>query len=138
MQSWTRERFAASPVARLATVTGAGHPHLVPVVFALEGDTVWTAVDSKPKATRALRRLANIEAQPRVSLLVDHYDDDWSQLWWVRADGDAVVIPVDGGAGAAGLSSLVAKYPQYREQVPAGPLIRITVDTWRSWSADGG
>lgn len=137
MESWTRERFAASRVARLATVTGAGHPHLVPVVFALEGDTVWTAIDSKPKATRALRRLANIEAHPRVSLLVDHYDDDWSELWWVRADGDAVVIPVDGGEGPAGLSSLVAKYPQYREQVPTGPLIRITVDTWRAWSADG-
>ncbi len=136
MESWTRERFAASPVARLATVTRAGHPHLVPVVFALEGDTVWTAVDGKPKATRALRRLANIEAHPRVSVLVDHYDEDWSRLWWVRADGDAAVLPVDGVAGAAGLSSLVSKYPQYREQAPPGPLIRVTIDTWRSWRAD--
>ena len=137
MQAWTRERFAAATVARLATVTAAGHPHLVPVVFVLEGDTVWTAVDHKPKGTRALRRLANIAAHPRVSLLVDHYDDDWSQLWWVRADGDADVVPVDGEAGATGLSSLVAKYPQYREHVPVGPLVRITVDTWRAWSADG-
>ena len=124
-------------MARLATTTAAGHPHLVPVVFALDGDTVWTAVDDKPKASRALRRLANITAHPRVSLLVDHYDDDWAHLWWVRADGEAVVVPAGGEAGATGLSSLVAKYPQYRGRAPAGPLVRITVDTWRSWSADG-
>lgn len=137
VQAWTRERFAAAPVGRLATITADGRPHLVPVVFTLVGDTVWTAVDSKPKATRALRRLANIATHPRVCVLVDHYDDDWSQLWWVRADGDADVVPVGGETGARGLSSLVAKYPQYRAQVPTGPLIRITIHTWRSWSADG-
>ena len=112
MQSWARERFAAAPVACLATVTAAGHPHLVPVVFTLVDDTVWTAVDHKPKTTRALRRLANIEAHPRVSLLADHYDDDWSRLWWVRADGDAAVVALPGDDATAGLSALVAKYPQ--------------------------
>lgn len=135
MHSWARDRFAAAPVARLATITASGHPHLVPVVFALDSDTVWTAVDRKPKTTRALLRLANIEAHPRVSLLVDHYDDDWSQLWWVRADGNAARVPADGEGAAIGLSALAARYPQYREHPPAGPLIRITVDTWRSWSA---
>ncbi|HEY7723073.1 MAG TPA: TIGR03668 family PPOX class F420-dependent oxidoreductase [Pedococcus sp.] len=135
MQSWARERFAAAPVARLATVTAAGRPHLVPVAFVLVGDTVWTAVDQKPKTTRSLHRLANIEAHPRVSLLADHYDDDWSRLWWVRADGHASVVELAGTDATAALSSLVAKYPQYRADPPTGPLIRIAVDTWRSWSA---
>jgi PPOX class probable F420-dependent enzyme len=135
VQSWAQERFAAASVAHLATVTAAGHPHLVPVVFTLVEDTVWTAVDHKPKTTRALRRLANIEAHPRVSLLADHYDDDWSRLWWVRADGDAAVVALPGDDATAGLSALVAKYPQYGADLPTGPLIRITVDAWRSWSA---
>jgi PPOX class probable F420-dependent enzyme len=96
-----RTRFTESPVARLATVTPGGRPHLVPVVFALvtdpQGaedaedaeDVVYTAVDAKPKTTRRLRRLANIEGNPEVSLLVDHYADDWTRLWWVRVDGVA-------------------------------------------------
>ena len=82
-----RGRFAAARVARLATADATGQPHLVPVTFAVAGDMVYTAVDAKPKRTTALRRLANVAANPRVSLLVDHYDDDWSRLWWVRADG---------------------------------------------------
>ena len=85
------DRFAAAKVARLATVTPDGPPHLVPIVFAVAESTVYTAVDGKPKTSQRLRRLANIEANPRVSILVDHYDDDWSQLWWVRADGIATI-----------------------------------------------
>jgi PPOX class probable F420-dependent enzyme len=104
-------------------------------VFALAGDNVWTAVDSKPKSTRSLRRLANIESNPRVSLLVDHYEDDWSALWWVRVDGDATVVPVTTEDGRLALARLAAKYPQYVEQTPPGPLIRIAVGTWTSWSA---
>src|SRR4051794_4921374 len=83
-----RERFAAARVARLAT----SGPHIVPICFALDGDTIWSAVDAKPKRTRALRRLENIARDPRVSVLTDHYDDsDWSRLWWARADGTATV-----------------------------------------------
>ena len=95
-----RRRFAAARVARLATVAGDGQPHLVPVVFAVEGDTVLIAVDAKPKRHRALKRLRNIADHPAVSLLVDHYDDDWSALWWVRADGVATVTDDDAGARA--------------------------------------
>jgi PPOX class probable F420-dependent enzyme len=87
-----RRRFAASPVARLATVRPDGTPHLVPVVFALVGDVVTTAVDHKPKRSTSLQRLANLRAEPRCSLLVDHYDDDWTRLWWARADGRAEVV----------------------------------------------
>ncbi|HEY3751814.1 MAG TPA: TIGR03668 family PPOX class F420-dependent oxidoreductase [Pseudonocardiaceae bacterium] len=124
-----RSRFAAARVARLATV-GDG-PHLVPVVFAVSDSTVVIAIDHKRKARREVRRLANIRANPAVSLLVDHYDDDWSTLWWVRADGDAVVV--DSADDAVDL--LVAKYPQYQEIRPAGPVILVRVHTWRGWTA---
>jgi len=96
---------------------------------------VWTAVDAKPKSTRSLRRLANIESNPRVSLLVDHYEDDWSALWWVRVDGEATVVSVDAVDGPIALSALAAKYSQYGADAPAGPLIRIALGNWTSWSA---
>jgi PPOX class probable F420-dependent enzyme len=126
-------RFGAARVARLATTTGDGSPHLVPVVFALVGETVWSAVDAKPKSTNALRRLANVAANPAVSLLVDHYDDDWAALWWVRADGQASVVDLEDAA--EGLTALVAKYPQYQLDPPPGPALRIHVTRWTSWSA---
>ena len=126
-------RFGAARVARLATTDADGSPHLVPVVFALVGETVWTAVDAKPKTTTALRRLDNVRAHPAVSLLVDHYADDWATLWWVRADGVATVLDVD--EGRAGLDALTAKYPQYLENPPPGPVLRVDVTRWVSWSA---
>lgn len=130
-----RERLAQAAVARLATVCADGRPHLVPIVFAVVGDEVWTVVDTKPKSTRALRRLANIEANSRVSVLVDSYDDDWSTLWWVRVDGAATVLPVDDPRAASGLTALAAKYPQYQVDSPPGPIICIAIDRWVSWSA---
>jgi PPOX class probable F420-dependent enzyme len=127
------DRFAAAQVARLATVTANGHPHVVPIVFAVAGTTIYTAVDGKPKSGRRLRRLANIEANPRVSILVDHYADDWSQLWWVRADGTAAIH--HGGAECdRGLALLRAKYHQYQSVPLTGPVIAVTVDQWSSWS----
>jgi PPOX class probable F420-dependent enzyme len=127
------DRFAAAKVARLATVTPDGPPHLVPIVFAVAESTIYTAVDGKPKTSQRLRRLANIEANPRVSILVDHYADDWSQLWWVRADGTATIH--DGGAECErGLTMLRAKYPQYQSVPLDGPVIAVAVDQWSSWS----
>jgi len=131
ISDWARERFAGAQVARLATADGFGRPHLVPIVFAVERATIHSAVDAKPKSSTALRRLANIADNPQVSLLVDHYDDDWTQLWWARADGIARVS-VDAGA-AIGL--LAERYPQYREAPPAGPFITIAVQHWSGWSA---
>lgn len=122
-------------MARLATITPEGHPHVVPVVFSLVGDTTWLVIDTKPKSGRRLQRLRNIEAHPRVSLLVDHYEDDWSAVWWVRADGTATIVDVDDPAGAPALAALAAKYPQYAAEPPPGPLIRIDVAGWRSWAA---
>jgi PPOX class probable F420-dependent enzyme len=128
------DRFRAARVARLATVGDTGQPHLVPVVFAVAGQVVVIAIDHKPKARRDVRRLANITANPAVSLLVDHYDEDWSTLWWVRADGDATVVR-DPAAMAGPIDLLVAKYPQYQQIRPAGPVILIRVHTWRGWAA---
>ncbi len=128
----TRRRFAAAQVARLATVGPAGAPHLVPVVFAVEGETIYTAVDGKPKTDQKLRRLANIAANPTVSVLVDHYEDDWSQLWWVRADGVAAVHD-DGVAADLGRALLRAKYPQYQSVSLDGPVIVIAVRRWSAW-----
>ncbi len=135
MHQWARERFRKARVGRLATITVTGSPHLVPVVFVLVGNNVWTAVDAKPKSTRSLRRLANIQSEPRVSMLVDQYEDDWSALWWVRVDGDATVVSVDTEDGRLALSALAAKYPQYVVQAPPGPLVRIAIRGWTSWSA---
>ena len=103
----------------------------MPLVFALVGDVIHSAVDSKPKRHTALRRLANIAHEPRVSVLADHYDDDWTRLWWVRADGDARVLD----ASPAGLAALTGKYPQYLATPPPGPFLRIEVHRWSSWSA---
>jgi PPOX class probable F420-dependent enzyme len=126
------QRFAAARVARLATVDDTGAPHLVPVVFALVGDVIHSAVDGKPKRHRALRRLANIAHEPRVSVLADHYDDgDWSRLWWVRADGVARVHE----ASPVALAALTAKYPQYVTAPPAGPFLEIAVRRWAAWTA---
>jgi PPOX class probable F420-dependent enzyme len=124
-------RFADARVARLATVGETGAPHLVPIVFALVGDTIHSAVDAKPKRHTRLRRLANIAHEPRVCVLVDHYDDDWTLLWWVRADGVARVLD----ASPAGLAALTAKYPQYRATPPPGPFLTIEVRAWSAWSA---
>jgi PPOX class probable F420-dependent enzyme len=128
-----KQRFAESPVARLATVSAVGHPHLVPVVFAVSGDIVYTAVDGKPKSGKRLRRLANIEADPAVSLLVDHYDEDWRHLWWVRADGDARIHD-DGPEMATAYHLLRHKYPQYQEVSLDGAVIAVSVRRWSSWT----
>ena len=122
------ERVAAARVGRLATVSAAGRPHVVPVCFTLHEGRIVTAVDAKPKATTALARLDNVRATGRASLLVDHYEEDWSRLWWVRVDGPAAVVDDD-----AAIDALAAKYEQYRAARPGGPVIAITPDRWRSW-----
>jgi len=130
-----RRLLATARVARLATVRPDGSPHLVPICFALDGDTLYTAVDHKPKRTTALQRLANIEANPRACVLADHYDEDWSQLWWARVDGLARTIAVaePGHARAAGL--LLERYPQYRDAPALGTAIAIEITGWTGWEA---
>ncbi len=129
-----RRRFSASPIARLATVRPDGGPHVVPMVFALVEDTVYSAVDAKPKRSRGLQRLANVRADPRCTLLVDHYEDDWRHLWWVRADGRGEVVDEPSPAHR-GIRALVERFPQYRDQPPAGPLLVVTVERWNGWAS---
>jgi PPOX class probable F420-dependent enzyme len=131
--SVVRARVEGARVGRLATVTEGGHPHAVPCVFALVGDVIYTAVDDvKAKTTTSLRRLDNVRAVPRASLLVDHYDDDWAALWWVRVDGAARVLDA-GEERERALDALAAKYAQYVEARPPGAVLAIDAATWRAW-----
>jgi PPOX class probable F420-dependent enzyme len=119
--------------AVLATVSESGSPHLVPITFAVDADVIVTAVDQKPKRITDLTRLRNIRADPRVAVLADHYDDDWTTLWWVRADGRAEVLDLAQHDGVVRL--LAEKYAQYRDDPPQGPLVRVRVQRWSGWSA---
>lgn len=125
--------FSDARVARLATVDADGQPHLVPIVFAVGDRHVFTAVDGKPKSSTRLRRLANIADRPAVSVLVDHYSEDWALLWWVRADGRATVHD-DGPVAHRGRELLRAKYSQYESVSLDGPVIDVEVQTWASWT----
>ena len=130
-------RLAEARVGRLATVDPAGRPHVVPVGFVLDGRVLYWAVDHKPKASRHLRRLDNLAANPSAELVVDHYQEDWTGLWWVRVRMDARVLP-EGEEAERALDALVTKYPQYRGRRPEGPVVRMDVRSWTAWSAAEG
>lgn len=134
--SRARERVASARVARLATLDPDGRLHVVPIVFALEGDTLYSAVDAKPKRSRTLRRIENARERPEVTVLVDRYDDDWAQLWWVRLRGRARVLDAGEEAEHA-LALLGGRYEQYREAPPTLPVLAVDVGEWRGWSASG-
>lgn len=128
-----RARFAAARVAHLATADAAGRPHLVPIAFAVAGDTVYSAVDAKPKRTRALRRLANVRANPAVSLLADHWDEeDWDRLWWVRADGRGRVLDPGDAEARHAVELLRERYPRQRAE---GEVLAVEVERWSGWAA---
>ena len=129
------DEVARSRVARLATLDADGRPHLVPIVFALVGETLYSAVDEKPKSSRALRRMENARERPDVTVLVDVYDEDWTRLWWVRIRGRARVLD-EGREALAALEALNAKYPQYRDAAPGPPVLAVDVDEWRAWSSE--
>ena len=131
-----RALFATARVARLATVGADGRPHVVPITFALDGDTLYTAVDHKPKRTTRLRRLQNVAANPGVSVLADHYDEhDWSALWWVRADGVARILAPNDPQRTRVAALLQARYEQYRRRPPTGPAIALSISRWSGWRA---
>jgi PPOX class probable F420-dependent enzyme len=127
-----RRRLAGSKVAHLATVSDEGRPHVVPIVFALDGDTLYFAVDAKPKKTIRLARMKNIAANPAVAVLVDHYEDDWNNLWWVRADGTAHIVTDDTEAEHA-IDLLAQRYEQDAAARPGGPVVAIHIDRLTGW-----
>ncbi len=130
------------PVASLATVSEGGRPHVVPIVFVRVAGGIWSPIDGKPKAGGELARVRNVRRDSRISLLFEHYEADWTRLWWLRVDGEAEVrTPADPGADpevAAALAALGRKYPQYQRIPLLGPsptLLRIRVGVRRSWCA---
>ena len=127
-----RERFAAARVARLATAGADGRPHIVAVVFAVDGDRVYSVVDAKPKRSPQLRRLANVRANPAVSLLVDHYEEDWDALWWARADGCGRVLAPRDAEAVHAVALLAARYPRQRA---VGEVLAVDVTRWSGWAA---
>jgi PPOX class probable F420-dependent enzyme len=129
-----RRRMSKAMVARLATIGRDGRPHIVPITFAMGDDELYFAVDQKPKRTVNLQRLRNIEANPAVSVLVDHYDNDWSRLWWVRVDGQARIVNA-GERRDQAIALLCARYEQYRSAPPAGPVVAIAIERMSGWSA---
>ncbi len=134
--TWRARRRASASrgreVARLASVGADGRPHLVPIVFALDGETIYSVVDEQAEATARLRRLENLRARPAAAVLADHYEDDWQRLWWARADGSARVLEPDDPEAARAVALLVARYPQQRA---AGAVLAVDVERWSGWSA---
>jgi PPOX class probable F420-dependent enzyme len=126
--------LAGSNVGILATVRPDGSPHVVPFVFAVRDRTLYWAVDRKPKRTDALQRLSNIRANPRVEVLVHHYEEDWSHLWWVRAAGLARLLD-PGREARAARDLLVERHPQYRSAQPMGPFVAVDLLRWSGWTA---
>jgi PPOX class probable F420-dependent enzyme len=129
-------RLEASPIAHLATTRPDGGPHLVPVTFAIDTGRIVHMVDHKPKSTTRLQRLVNIAANPRVSLLVDHYNDDWARLWWVRVDGPAQVVE-DGSEWEAARALLATKYHHYQDRPPQGPAVFVDIEKVTGWVGSG-
>jgi PPOX class probable F420-dependent enzyme len=128
-------RLTGARVARLATADPDGRPHLVPIVFVVDGDTLYSAVDHKPKRSRTLRRIENARARPDVTVLVDHYEDDWRRLWWIRLRGRARVLD-SGQERERALELLAEKYEQYQAQRPDGPVLAVDIIEVRDWSAE--
>ena len=129
-----RERVRTARVARLATIDPDGRPHLVPIVFVLDGQSLYSAVDAKPKRSRKLRRVANARERSAVTVLVDHYEDDWGRLWWVSLRGRGRVLDTGVEAERA-LRLLAEKYEQYRRERPGRPVLAVDILEWRSWDA---
>lgn len=123
-------------VARLGTADAGGRPLVVPVCYAFDGTRLYSAIDAKPKRTQRLRRVRNLEENPRCSLVVDTYDEDWSRLRWVIVEGSADLL-TGGSDYARGVDLLVAKYPQYRSlelDRKQGTLVRLTPERYLYWT----
>jgi PPOX class probable F420-dependent enzyme len=127
-------RLRQARVGRLATI-GTGAPHVVPCCFAVDDTVAYSAVDDKPKRTPRLQRLADVSAHPFATLLVDHYDEDWSALWWIRVSGPARII-TEGPEHTRAVGLLREKYPQYVDHALTGAVVALELEEWRSWAAE--
>ncbi|MGH2683535.1 MAG: TIGR03668 family PPOX class F420-dependent oxidoreductase [Actinomycetota bacterium] len=131
-----RRRVAEARVGRLATIDPDGRPNVVPFVFVLDGETLYSSVDEKPKRTRRLRRLENLRRDPRFTVLVDHYEEEWPRVWWVRLRGQGRVIE-EGTERDHAIRLLGEKYRQYEAEAPQGSVMALDVEEWRGWAYSG-
>ncbi len=129
--AWAAELLDEARVGRLALLDEEDLPRLLPITFAVFEGAVWSAIDQKPKRTASPARVRRLKRRPSAALLVDVYDDDWSRLAWVELRGPVSVEPL----GPA-LRALTAKYPQYVDEPPPGPLLRLSVERVTCWRAD--
>ncbi len=127
-----RERLAGASVARLASVGPGGEPHVVPICFVLGGETIYHVIDAKPKRDVEPARLRNLRERPAAAVLADHYEDDWTRLWWVRGDGRARILERGDDEAERAIGLLAERYPQQRA---VGPVVAVDVARWSGWSA---
>jgi PPOX class probable F420-dependent enzyme len=132
---WAGELLASERVGRLAFLDDEDRPRVLPVTYALLGDSVWSAIDDKPKRAAEPARVRYLRRRPDAALCVDRYSDDWSRLAWVQLLGRVDVVPA--GEAAVALEALAARYEPYRERTPPGPLLRLSVERALSWRATG-
>ena len=133
LPEWAREMLGAARVGRLGLLDVGDHPRVLPVTFTVAEDCVWSAIDRKPKRAGEPARVRRLRRRPAAALLVDRYDDDWSLLAWVEVRGAVSILAPEEAPEALG--ALVAKYPQYAEQRPQGPLLRLAPERFAWWRA---
>jgi PPOX class probable F420-dependent enzyme len=133
LPGWARRMLETERVARLAYVDERERPRVLPVTFALSGDAVWSAIDEKPKRPGEPARVRCLRRRPEAALLLDVYDDDWTRLAWVQLLGRVTILPAD--AAAKAVAALAAKYEQYADRAPPGPLLRLDVKRALHWRA---
>jgi len=133
-----RARLEVARIARLATQDEDGKPHVVPICFVWDGEVFYSAIDRKPKrvAPSRLTRLENIKKTPHVALLIDHYDEDWTRLWYIFVHGEAALVSAP-AEHARAIQHLRAKYPQYDAKMLAddAPVLRVTPGRISAWGA---
>ena len=135
LPGWAQVLLGQARIGHLGLVDGEGKPRVLPVTFAVADGAIWSAVDHKPKRRpgEELARVRWLRERPESALTVDHYDDDWTRLAWVQLIGTTAVVDADGHAGV--LAALAERYPQYRDNPPAGPLLRLAVERTVCWRA---
>jgi PPOX class probable F420-dependent enzyme len=130
---WANTLLETERVGRLGLLDDEGAPRVLPVTFALAEGRIWSAIDQKPKRAEEPARLGFLRRDPRAALTVDRYSDDWDELAWVQVLGTVRILDVS--EGEVGLAALSEKYPQYRDQVPPGPLLALEPKRYLWWRA---
>src|SRR5215212_4023970 len=131
LPDWATEELESGRVARLAYLDAEGQPRVLPITYAIAGDAIWHVIDHKPKVKDVPARVDWLRREPRAGICVDVYHEDWTKLAWVQLIGEVGVLELE--EDGAGLEALLDKYPQYRDETPQGPLLRLDVERAMSW-----